>query len=418
MARRLRSSKEDEFELGNVFERMVKGMRNEMNTVLWKIERSRDMSPEALKNLIRTGLESMVGAVEKVMNGVSDGMAKERKDREREEAQKEERARKMEEKIDRELREGEGKRKKSEDRLKTLEADTTELEKELKERGERMDRKGKETVKVIARLEEGGKKMEERLREEMEKMEKEDSKLQERLKGIEQTLIKERKHREELEREMEMERKVKEVQESEREMERKVEEAMEQIKILDLDFGVECKEKEKLVDKAVKIIKEKISLQDRKEWDSLIKGIRVYALGKCTGQKQTEKGRIHTVPVLLVCQCRSEKGRVEKVLKRAGLHVAFQWPKESMEFVNCVREKVERMGYERKEHFTRVRPSVVDGRVMIRVECRRKEGGKFEQLACWRLPPLERNMWECLNGILEPVSWQDHHARVAGDEVR
>ena len=34
MARRLRSTKEDAFELGYVFERMVKGMRNEMNTVL------------------------------------------------------------------------------------------------------------------------------------------------------------------------------------------------------------------------------------------------------------------------------------------------------------------------------------------------------------------------------------------------
>ena len=97
MARRLRSMKEDEFELGYVFERMVKGMRNEMNTVLWKMERSRDMSPEALKNMIRNGLESMVGAVEKVMNGVSDGMAKERKEREWDDMQKEERARKMEE---------------------------------------------------------------------------------------------------------------------------------------------------------------------------------------------------------------------------------------------------------------------------------------------------------------------------------
>jgi hypothetical protein len=51
---------------------MVKGMRNEMNTVLWKMERSRDMSPEPLKNMIKTGLESTVVAVEKVMNGVSD----------------------------------------------------------------------------------------------------------------------------------------------------------------------------------------------------------------------------------------------------------------------------------------------------------------------------------------------------------
>ena len=72
MDRRLRSAKEDEFELGYVFERMVKGMRNEMSTVLWKIERSRDLSPEALKHMLKNGLESMVGAVEKVMNGVAN----------------------------------------------------------------------------------------------------------------------------------------------------------------------------------------------------------------------------------------------------------------------------------------------------------------------------------------------------------
>jgi hypothetical protein len=35
------------FELSDDFQRMVKGMRNEMSTVIWKKERSRDLSPEA-----------------------------------------------------------------------------------------------------------------------------------------------------------------------------------------------------------------------------------------------------------------------------------------------------------------------------------------------------------------------------------
>ena len=329
-------------------------------------------------------------------------MAKERKDREWEEKQKEERAREMEEKVERELREEEGRRKKSEERLRTLEAGNIELKKEVKERVERIDGAGKERERVSARLEESGKKMKASLKEEVKEREKGDSTLQERIKVIEDTLVKERKYREELEREMEMDRKLKEVKESEREMERKVEEAMEQIKVLDLDFGVECKEKNKLVEEAVKIIKEKVNLPDRKELERLLKGTRVYALGKCTEQKQAEKGKIHTVPILLVCQCRSEKVSLEEVLRKAGVHVAFQWPKESMEFVNGVREKVEKMGYDRWKYYTRVRPTVSDGRVRIKVECRRKEGGKFEPLARWRLPPLERNMWECIEGIMEP----------------
>ncbi len=93
-----------------MFERMVKGMRNEMNTVLWKIERSRDVSPEALKNMVRNGLDAMVGAVEKAMYGVSDGLAQERKEKERREEDgkwravrdnetREERRRKDEEKV-------------------------------------------------------------------------------------------------------------------------------------------------------------------------------------------------------------------------------------------------------------------------------------------------------------------------------
>jgi hypothetical protein len=46
-----------------VFDRMVKGMRNEMNTLLWRIECNRDMSPEALKNMVNNGLDAMVGAL-------------------------------------------------------------------------------------------------------------------------------------------------------------------------------------------------------------------------------------------------------------------------------------------------------------------------------------------------------------------
>ncbi len=69
------------------------------------------------------------------------------------------------------------------------------------------------------------------------------------------------------------------------------------------------------------------------------------------------------MPVLLARQCRSERGRSEEMLRRAGLHVSFQWPKESMEFVRGVREKVERMGYKRNTFYSRVRLIVVEGRV-------------------------------------------------------
>ncbi len=62
-----------------------------MSTVLWRIERSRDRSPEALKKLFKTGLEAMVGAVEKAMYGVSDGLTKEWKEKEQDEEVKNDR---------------------------------------------------------------------------------------------------------------------------------------------------------------------------------------------------------------------------------------------------------------------------------------------------------------------------------------
>jgi hypothetical protein len=68
------------------------------------------VSPEALKNMVKNGLDAMVGAVEKALYEVSDGLAKERKEKEqreefkkwrsvRDNGIKEERRRKEEEKV-------------------------------------------------------------------------------------------------------------------------------------------------------------------------------------------------------------------------------------------------------------------------------------------------------------------------------
>ncbi len=71
---------------------------------------------------------------------------------------------------------------------------------------------------------------------------------------------------------------------------------------------------------------------------------------------------------------------MEVIVRNAGLVVSFQWPKKCMEFVDKIREKVETMGYGKKEYYTTVRPAVAHGRVYTK----RKVGGKFEGLAYWR----------------------------------
>ncbi len=97
------------------------------------------MSPEALKNIVKNGLDAMVGAVEIAMYGVSDGLAKERKEKEeREEDAKwrlvreneikeerrrkeEEKARKLEENMERVMRENEERWKEIDERMRVME---------------------------------------------------------------------------------------------------------------------------------------------------------------------------------------------------------------------------------------------------------------------------------------------------------
>jgi hypothetical protein len=58
-----------------------------------------------------------------------------------------------------------------------------------------------------------------------------------------------------------------------------------------------------------------------------------------------------------------------------------------MEFVGKVQEKVETMGFSKKELYTRIRPALAQGRVFLGVDTERKEGGIFKGLAYWRAPP-------------------------------
>ncbi len=53
--------------------------------------------------------------------------------------------------------------------------------------------------------------------------------------------------------------------------------------------------------------------------------------------------------------------RLEFIMRKAGIIVSFQWPKESMGFVKGIRDKVEGMGFEGRTHFTQIRPSLLAG---------------------------------------------------------
>ncbi len=70
--------------------------------------------------------------------------------------------------------------------------------------------------------------------------------------------------------------------------------------------------------------------------------------------------------------------------------------------VDQIREKVETMGFGKTEYYTRVRPVLVKGKVLLRADTKRKEGEKFEGLAYWRAPPRGKECWKRIIGMMEP----------------
>jgi hypothetical protein len=156
------------------------------------------------------------------------------------------------------------------------------------------------------------------------------------------------------------------------------------------------------VKEAVRRIKEKVIDNDKEEVEQIMKGARIDILGKSTITKEIGKGRIHTVPILITCGCKNAKERLEVIVRRAGLVATFQWPKECMEFVDKIREKVETMGFGKKEYYTRIRPVSTDGRILLRVDTKRKEGGTFKGLAYWRAPPRNKEYWKRIVSLVEP----------------
>ncbi len=65
-------------------------------------------------------------------------------------------------------------------------------------------------------------------------------------------------------------------------------------------------------------IKEKVTENDKEEFERIMKGARIDILGKSTIMKEVGKGRIHTVPILITCGCRNAKERLEMMVRKAG----------------------------------------------------------------------------------------------------
>ncbi len=146
-----------------------------------------------------------------------------------------------------------------------------------------------------------------------------------RIDEIEKDLAMERNERKDFECNIEEEKEIQDAKDSGKDMERILEDAMEQVKILNLDFGKECADRKTMAKEAASLLWKKVTDNDKEEFGKILKGARIDILGKSTSTKEVGKGRIHTVPVLITCGCKSAKGSLEAIVRKAGLVASFQW---------------------------------------------------------------------------------------------
>ena len=391
---RLRSSRVNEFDVGEMCDRILKGVRSEIRVVIREIERSKGVTVEGMKGLLKDGLEAVISSMEKVMTEASDQVAGEWKRRDWEEKGREERTRVMEERGSKERKRREQEERRMEDRMKKLEEKEKEREEWERNEGLRMARVEECVEKEREERASDARKMLARVK----KCEKERERVEREMQDLKEVT----ENREEV---TDKRNALTECKEAERKMEVKVGAAMEEIKILDMDFGKEMDSKEEMVKRAQELIRENVQLAERKEFDWILRRSRTYVLGRATKQKEYEGKNILTVPVLIKCSCGGDKVRLERLIRNAGIRTSFHWPAEIMEYVRGIRERVERMGYGGQGEYVRVKAVRENGGIYLRAEARKKEGRKFSWVGDWLCPPIDRKMWE--SGVLVDV-WMPH----------
>jgi hypothetical protein len=190
---------------------------------------------------------------------------------------------------------------------------------------------------------------------------------------------------------------------SEREMEEKVKTALCGLKLQDFDFREVTEDRTKMIRTVTRGLREDVHPEDRDWFQRIMNRTRIQILGRKTEQRKLRNGSIHTVPILLECQDRRDASDLDGILKRGGYFCGFHWPKEVVEFMTGIRSEVRKQGYREEDHYVKVRPEERGGEVRIRAEVKAKNGGRWQMVAVWQCPPLNRNMWESVKGLYKPV---------------
>jgi len=121
MAGRLRSSRMNENLLEEGLKRGMVDMRDEMSVLLWKIERSRDISQEGLKSTVLKGFVAISRAMENAVERVGERLVEEARRRDRGDREIEERVCRLEERMGDKEREQKSEVRRKEERIQAME---------------------------------------------------------------------------------------------------------------------------------------------------------------------------------------------------------------------------------------------------------------------------------------------------------
>jgi hypothetical protein len=192
MAGRLRSSRMNENVLEEGLKRGIVTMGDEMRGVLWKIERSRDLSQEGLKSTVLKGFESMSRVMESAMKRIGERLVEEGRRRDRVDKEIEERVCRLEERLTDNERGRKSEERRREERLQEMERTLEEGKVSSGKKEERLQM----LEKRVSKEEAGGRKVSAEVTRWIERVEelikvKDERERQERM-NEEERMVKER----------------------------------------------------------------------------------------------------------------------------------------------------------------------------------------------------------------------------------
>jgi hypothetical protein len=71
-----------------------------------------------------------------------------------------------------------------------------------------------------------------------------------------------------------------------------------------------------------------------------MRGTRISIQENGPSIKEAGKGQIHTLPLLQACRCRGAKERSGNIVRKTGIFVLFQWPKENFDFAKRLEKRL------------------------------------------------------------------------------